>query len=279
MKSLQNYIKESLIIEKYGNYAGQIEFCLALADVLYEYDYEHETEPCEINTSDLDGFENIFFDKIVINFHQPTCCILNNKSIFNKETLKFDKIVLNIKDSDITNKEELLNILNHEILHAWDNFNSILRKSNKNLIDISNEKSYKKTIPLNSDNDIERFVKELLNRIHKVEQNAYLSEFAGTLNNKNIDSFEDAKKLFIKSSTYQMYETYFKIFNDFILNGSNKLKFKFTEIYNDINSVEWTEDKIFKKLNFKISQIREKINKRMGQLWCDYLENKLKNGK
>ena len=275
MKSLSNLVYENLIIEKYGNYEGQLDFCNELADVLFDYDYKHENDPIEIDTSELDGFENIFFDKIVINFHQPICAILNNKSKFDDKRKKFDKIVLNIRDEDLSNKEEFINILNHEILHGWDNFNSILKKSKITLSDEANKSSYKKTIPLKNDNDVVRFCKELLNRIHKIEQNAYFSEFGTTLFKKNVKSFEEAKKLFEQSSSYQMYETYFKIFDKYIVSGSNKIKYVFCSTYNNVNNIDWSEDKIFKKIQFKIKQIQDKLNKRMGQLWCDYLEKNM----
>ena len=142
------------ICERYGSYLGQKELILDLAKEMDLIISNNDPEDTFIlDKNDLSEYSNIFFNKLEIQFSNNTAYIPNKSNFINKDNL-FDKVFIYINPKIYNNYKSIAKALMHEILHAWDNYQSYIKNAKFNLHDLTKIGSkYSKT--LYNDNDIE----------------------------------------------------------------------------------------------------------------------------
>lgn len=275
-------IKESLnysiykILEKYGSYNGQINLVYFLAKHIYK-SYKSEYV---FHKNDLNDFPNIFFDKLIISISENDNGYLVNKSTFNKESKLFDKVVINLYDKEINDYHYIVETLVHELLHAYNEYQSYLSNSKIKIKELIDKDTYKKTIfSIYNGSEFPKFVcKKILNVLKKFEQNAYLSE----LNVVKFSSYKEAYQSFKQSPIWIMYLSLWNYLIELNTNGTIKDKELLKNEYNEINNSEKSFDYIFKKLNSQFIKVFRKIEKTIPKIvykkYEEYLNNKILEG-
>lgn len=259
-------IKESLnysiynILEKYGSYNGQLDLVYFLSKEIYK-----SNKVRFVWTKDkLKRYSNIFFGELIINISKNDTGYLIHKSTFNNETKLFDRIIINISNNDINNYHYIVENLSHELLHAYNEYQSCLHNSKIKVSDLVDQDLYQKTIfSIYNGEEFPRFAcKRILNVIRKCEQNAYLSE----LNFVKIDSYKNAYKSFKESQVWTMYVSLWNYLNELYNEGTNKDKELFKTEYNEITNSNKSFYYIYKKLNSQFEKIFRKIEKTVPKI-------------
>ena len=266
------------IDEKYGAYDGQTDLVIELAKTLSEdikaageeVDSEDFRIRYKIEKKDLEEyFANVFYDELIIKcYYSDVSGYQFESSNYNENTKTFDKviIILNILEC-IDNYENIVSILTHELLHAWEKYSRCVSKSKISLEDLLGDK-YEESITINkSDSTLEKACKAMIYITNSAETNAYMSELATLLDKQEtiIRSYDEALKLFKKTTTYKYYFGYYNYLN-------NKIddKEKFAEIYNRLSDTNYTFNKIYKILNNKFEKSINKILSRIPKIYYEY---------
>ena len=272
------------IYEKYGSYLGQKELVLDLAKEIYEIIYNQEPEDIiTVNKKDLSEYSNIFFNELNIYLnHKLTAYISNNSKFIDKDKV-FDKvdISLNIEDDGGNYKDVAIAIM-HEILHAYNDYQSYIKGAKFNLVELTdkNSKYFKTLFPDNiKEPNIKDVCKRICNNLSQFEQNAYLNELNIELETSDFDinkyhriedAYEAAYEIFINSNVWQQYSSlwYFlnKLKNE--LNDDSRQEFK--DEYNRINSTNLSFNRIYSKLDGLFNKILKTMEKRIPKIFRDY---------
>ena len=200
------------ILEKYGTYIDQKELIIELAKSIYDIVRNNEPEDTiELDKNDVEGFYNIFFNKLIIRMTKNTG-YLPNKSKYSEKDKLFDQVVIDIDTNEYKTYNDIVKCLMHEMLHAYNDYMSYLKDSRKTLKDIAGQtSSYAKTLDISNDASPSTICKRILNNIRKWEQNAYISELGTELESNKFefskykstnDAYKAAYDIFINSDTF-----------------------------------------------------------------------------
>lgn len=274
------------INEKYGSYIGQKQLIIDLSEAIWTTIYNNEPEDrFELDRADLDQYDNVFFDKLIIQLNNNESSFVPTKSKYNDKTNLFDIVFINMCYGDVKCYGDVCSILMHEILHAYNEYMSFVKKSRYKLWDLTNKNSaYAKTIQLNDKTTIENICKRILNNIRQFEQNAYISELAIELEKNKFDlskfkttndAFKAAKELFMKSDVWMQYVSLYNVLHT--INKNKSFQDEFAKSYNDINNTTLSFNKIYKKLNSVFDKILIKMERQVPKLFYDYYQEHLNN--
>lgn len=305
--SVLNDNYDGVLIESSGMYDGQSK----LIDVIFELFKIKMKEShsmifdIELTSDELINkykINNIFFNKIIIEYKKSPAmmsCFFDNKSIFNKETNMFDKVIIRLNKADIKTKQMFYSTLSHELLHAFELFkHNVNNKSSSDVIKSlisQNETSYKKAIELfGNDDTLSQVCANIYHDLQKFEINAYISELKSYLNSIDYNKIKNALKdnnndyniiinLLRKQDAYNRYIILYEyILKEVINSERKKLKFYniFYEIIKDDNS--WNKyksgsDKLIKHVLELLSNVINKINKKIPKIFADYVYNNENN--
>ena len=196
MKSLNQFIKESLIKENFGEFKNAQEVATKIIDDIKENENKNKLE---IDISEFD----LPFNTIALLLDKTSSNTLNAEynrleSNFNKYLISI-KIKYNEKDININN---LKKIIIHELTHAICDFN--LNKIGKTLYDLlyskhfkdleSNIKAYNSSSKLVVNNASNK-INEILYFLNTAERNAYLSRLKS-----DVYDILDKHKIDVRSS-------------------------------------------------------------------------------
>lgn len=269
------------ICERYGSYLGQKELILDLAkemDIIISNNDPEDTFILDKN--DLSEYSNIFFNKLEIQFSNNTAYIPNKSNFINKDNL-FDKVFIYINPKIYNNYKSIAKALMHEILHAWDNYQSYIKNAKFNLHDLTKIGSkYSKTL-YNDDKDISNICKRICNMVSQAEQNAYLNELTIELDLEKFDvtkyhsaeeAYKDAYDIFINSDIWYQYSGLWNWFSEFKNNSDKNEKELFTKTYNEINNTKYNFNKIYNKLDGLFNKILKKMELVIPKIFRDYYD-------
>lgn len=274
------------IYEKYGSYIGQKELIIDLTKEIYNIIQNHEpVDNIKLNKNDALNYDNVFFNTLEIQFtNNNTGYVVNKSKYLNKEN-KFDLVYIEISIDDYHTYKDIARCIMHEILHAWNHYQSYIKKSQFNLQELTNKNSaYYKTIFDGSINT-KNICKRICNNISKLEQNAYLNELNIELDINNFDiskftnindAYKEAYKIFKDSDVWQQYLSewnYIIYLNNQDRNSQERLDFQTT--YNYINNTELTFNQIYRKLNDIFNKILKKIESNVPKIFYDYYEEQM----
>lgn len=196
MKSLNQFIKEYLIKENFGEFKNAQEVATKIIDDIKENENKNKLE---IDISEFD----LPFNTIALLLDKTSSNTLNAEynrleSNFNKYLISI-KIKYNEKDININN---LKKIIIHELTHAICDFN--LNKIGKTLYDLlsskhfkdleSNIKAYNSSSKLVV-NNVSNKINEILYFLNTAERNAYLSRLKS-----DVYDILDKHKIDVRSS-------------------------------------------------------------------------------
>ena len=178
------------IIETNGSYIGQKELIIDLSKEIYLSIKNNEPEDTfELNKSDLEKYyDTIFFDKLIIQFDNNDTAYIANKSHYNDINKTFDVVYINLCPDDYKTYNSITSVIMHEMLHAYNHYQSYLKNSKFKLTDLTNKNSkYYKTIITNKYITPSNICKRIINNISQWEQNAYLNELTIELENNKFE--------------------------------------------------------------------------------------------
>ena len=269
------------IYERYGSYLGQKELILDLAKEMDLIISNNDPEDTFIlDKNDLSEYSNIFFNKLEIQFSNNTAYIPNKSNFIKKDNL-FDKVFIYINPKIYNNYKAIAKALMHEILHAWDNYQSYIKNAKFNLYDLTKIGSkYSKTL-YNDDKDISNICKRICNMVSQVEQNAYLNELTIELDLEKFDvtkyhsaeeAYKDAYDIFVNSDIWYQYSGLWNWFNEFKNNSDKNDKELFVKTYNEINNTDYNFSKIYHKLDGLFNKILKKMELVIPKIFRDYYD-------
>ena len=281
-----DYINESnqyLLLEKYGLYDGCIELVnFIIKKIKAKFNHKEQVFKLEFIKNNL-KFNNIFFKKLELTVefvkNITTNGLYNIDSKFDKETLLIDNVKIEIKLNINSFNHDIKSILYHELTHAWDDYNSYLQNKEGLLKVIKNTKYFNYQNGKLSKNNIKQILSDILYHLNDIEKNAYIAELRADLeNNKNIiHGPKEAYDIIKKSIAYKNVMTAKNIIDGLKNNEYNE---EITNVlynyYRELNEVDWSDNKIKKKLIWQIDSYIDKMNKIIPKMCLDFLNNNMK---
>lgn len=194
MKSLTQFIKESIIKENFGEFKNAQEVAAKIIDTIKENENKNKLE---IDVSEFD----LPFKTIVLTIDKIDYNDLNGSYLYKETDFILTKIYINITFNKLYEKD-LIKIMIHELTHAICDFN--LKKINKSLNTLllsnhfrnidANTNAYK-----NSSKLVSKRIANIQNKIfyflNDSERNAYLSRLKS-----DIFDILDKHKIDVRSS-------------------------------------------------------------------------------
>ena len=194
MKSLTQFIEESIIKENFGEFKNAQEVATKIIDAVKDNENKNKLE---IDVSEFD----LPFKTIVLTIDKIDCDNLNGSYLYKETDFILSKIYINITFNKLYEKN-LIKIMIHELTHAICDFN--LKKINKSLNTLllsnhfrnidANTNAYK-----NSSKLVSKRMANIQNKIfyflNDSERNAYLSRLKS-----DIFDILDKHKIDVRSS-------------------------------------------------------------------------------
>ena len=277
------------ILEKYGSYIGQKELIIDLAKEIYLTIKNKEPENTfELNKSDLEKYyDTLFFDKLIVKFDNYDTAYIANKSHYDEKTKIFDIIFIKLCPNEYNTYTSITSALMHEMLHAYNHYQSYFKNSKFKLTDLTNKKSrYYKTLITDNEVSVRNVCKRIINNISQWEQNAYINELSIELENNKFDfskynnintAYKAALKIFQNSDVWIQYSTLWNYIINLQYNGSEIDKTEFADTYNEINNTKLTYNKIYKKLNGVFNKILSHMETNVPKLFYQYYKEQLQS--
>lgn len=277
------------ILEKYGSYIGQKELIIELAKEIYLTIKNKEPEvKFELNKSDLEQYYGtLFFDKLIVKFDNDNTAYIANKSHYDENTKTFDVVFIKICPDEYNTYTSITSALMHEMLHAYNHYQSYFKKSKFKLTDLTNKKSrYYKTLITDNDFSVRNVCKRIINNISQWEQNAYMNELSVELENNKFDfsrynnindAYKAALEIFKNSDVWVQYSTLWNYIIDLQYKGLDSDKTEFANTYNEINNTSLTYNKIYKKLDGVFNKILSRMESNVPKLFYQYYKEQLHN--
>lgn len=278
-----DYILESHqyeLFEKYGIYDG----CQELVNHIIKkakskFKQGYILIKLDILGKDLNNFNNIFFEKLLLNIKISNNVsnggyISDKNNKLNKNN-KFDDIEIRYDINKNKFESDLRSLLYHELTHIYQNYCMLL--TNKSFYDLLNNQHYDNFIKgkMSYDN-IKQILSDVLYHINKTEQNAYISELQAELeNNKDIiNGPQEALNIIKNSVSYKNIMQAKEILYGLTDNSySEDIQNKIYDVYRELNECDWTNNKIKKKLINQIDKYILKVEKIIPKMCLNFLEN------
>lgn len=217
-------------------------------------------------------FNNIFFDKIEVNYKPQSNNHLGGYKI------KDNKVIININSDDITKYQSICGTISHELKHAWQDFKTDFSYNSPSII--SNSSQYKKIIKeLNNKDFTVSGAANYLYHIYKIESDAFSSEFSAELK----ININDNKPKFITDCIKYAEQT--NIFSDLIsyktlvekLNKNEEIfginRNNLVKEINNLSKKNYSWESFNKKIFRKIEKLFNKLCHNIATLFYEYKEN------
>ena len=207
------------ILEKYGSYIGQKELIIDLSKEIYLTIKNKEPEDeFKLNKSDLEQYyDTLFFNELIIKFDNNDTAYVANKSHYDEKTKTFDVVFIKFCPDEYNTYTSITSALMHEMLHAYNHYQSYFKNSKFKLTDLTNKKSrYYKTLITYNEVSVRNICKRIINNISQWEQNAYINELFVELENNKFDfskynninaAYKAALDIFQNSDVWLQYST------------------------------------------------------------------------
>lgn len=198
--------------------------------------------------------------------------------LYNVEDNKFEMVVVNL-GCVVRNKEDLRAQLSrefmHEMTHAYENLQRILKSGGHGLLDYALKSQYGRKLSLmfnrfdqltDEENDLLNDIFYSLYFISKPEINARLSEFYSEIRSNRLDNINQASNIIYKTNTWKEIKDAYKIID------SLEYAFNFDEknilyIINKLSKKKYRNYETFvKELKNKFLLIKNELFKKMAKL-------------
>jgi len=257
------------LYESFGNFKNTHKVLYHIIEVL-----KNEFKSQEIDCTN----DNVFFKKIkidIVNEDYISASYLN----INNDKIDIEILCLD-KEMFIDNIEEYTELILHELLHGYEDFNR--KTTNKpdifQLWNVDYEKSY---LNINNFDKIKRYISRCKYFLNSQERNAYFSslelsikkiikDYHITADNLDYEKFKHG----IKRET--LWEIYFDL-GTFILglnNINNEYKKEIEKQYNSLYNTNKSFNEIKKELNNKWKKFDHKFNQLIPKILCKNIQIK-----
>ena len=225
---------------------------------------------------------NVFFNEIELKINIKENSTSNggyeiNNSKINDDGL-LEKVVIEYDLNKQSWKEDLRSLLYHELCHAYDDYNSLLQNKGGLNVLHQNDNYANYLIGRQSTNDIIQIISDILYHIDDTEKNAYIAQLKSELINhkEKIHGPREAFNIIRQSVEYQNVMIAKEII--YALKNKKYNENVESEIYNTYRKLnkeatKWTNNKIQKKLIYKIDKYINKMNKMIPKMCLDFLNN------
>ena len=232
----------------------------------------------DYSESDFKNIDNIFFDEIEIHIGYSNnigANYDNNNAKINPKTYQLNIIQIEYfhNKSNQIDFYKIKNKITHEMLHAYDDYKSLIE--NGHLFDISKE-LLKKISILNINNENERYLRGVLYFTMDIEQHAFENELIDELeqHKEEIKNPNDALNVIRSSDIFKVYQNFLVKVNGYkkgLL--SNEDAEYIANTYNEIFDTDYSTDKVFSLLEKTINDSIKRFEGIIGQLCLEHLNN------
>ena len=179
---------------------------------------------------------------------------------------KFIEIIIYLDKDHIDN---IYSLIMHELIHAYDDYIHIKKsgfdyslynrskKQNSNIISKHNE----------DESLIETVCKDILYRLFKDEQTAYIGQLNGELKNKEYKDIKDVIKDLSETNIYWNYKQIYINYHNIL--KSKKYIEQFCNIYRKLNNTSKSNESIIKELNNRFNKFWKKFINHIYQIAND----------
>lgn len=270
-----NYGYMFLISEKHGVYDGLMEFVVAIAEQLAADIDGNEQVKYELSKEQLideEGksfFENIFFDKIIINASRDNddTAYLPAKSHYVDKTKSLDVVYIKINTKEDNDYDKLVRALAHELTHAYENYKRLLNGKDSLESIVKKGTRYYNAIDISDDGSLEDTIKKIEYRLTSFEKNAYLTELRVSLEGKKIRDYKQALSIFEKTDVWKQYMSIYSIINDKNVDWQD-----FCDTYNEEFDTNYTVSKFKKWFTNRVNKVYNKMMKLVPKVYFDCYE-------
>ena len=268
--------RNHLVLEKNGVYEG----CSELADIIskdikkrYEEDKSFEIR---YNKDDFKDIKNIFFNDLIIDCEfspeDDSGAEYEDNDSINKESMLFDEVYI---DVFLETPSNIKPILMHELTHAWNNYNMLLKDNIGFFLKATSPMYSKITDVSYEDDEFVSNIKQILYFTLKEERNAFIAQLSGELEKwkDKVKSPKDALQVLTKSDVYISYKRLLDFVNTYTDKSNTGFAAIIARAYNEICGTELTVGKVMKKLQFLMRKSMKKVDVTVGKLCVEKLNN------
>ena len=268
----RNIFNETLDLENDCLFKGQRELAIYVAEKILK-----EKSPYLVfYKNDLKNFENIFFEKLEIEYSTKNSGF-RSKVKFDNETKSFKtvEIVLNTEENKYEFFKHNVKTLIHELDHAYRDWESYVKNEKFHLYDFSRPGTrYYKSAKW--DNDFKNdYAKKLVYHLEEIEQSAYLSEIYNDLKDLKFKDYKQLVDLAEQySEAYQLYNMLLVSFSELVKNKkfSSVTLDDFCKQYNEITDTNLSNKEIVKEVTDKLSDYVSLMNKLLLNIYNENIK-------
>lgn len=262
------------VTEKYGLYDGQMEFCKKVAYEIYRTGKSYKKSYEQLSKNFDKG---IFFSYIEINYIPNVKNHYKLDSKLDKDTEKLDKIIIYLDSNRVTDREDILTKLVHEMTHAYGQYVSLLKNAPTDLKDIANSYCYRYLTSFdNTDNNVTKSLKGFLYACSSVEKQPFLNGLHTAIENLK-DKYKN------RVATYDEYLSEIRNMEEFkmladaakilgVLQKDSDESKTIVDIYNKANGTNLSKKKVENKIIFLVGKWFKKFKRIMAKAYYDYVE-------
>lgn len=271
MKSLLEYL-----LETRGLYDG----CIEQATIIYEKIVSEYNEEKEITfvfyKDDFKKTKNAFYKeahiKIVVDsdVRQVHARYSAWEDVTNYESFKYDPkekllnfISINVYIHDILDIEEIQSAIEHELGHAYDDYNRCVKKT-KSLAQVIRDSDYGKIANKSVNNRYTSFVKNIEYFTSEYEKNAFISQIIAIVR-KNASKFESLDDLYRYLQKNVNVSGIFDTIDAFYDYKDTHAWTYVTMAYNKLFEVDYEEQKVYSIISNKLNKFKSKLESHIRQ--------------
>ena len=261
----RNIFNETLDLENDCLYKGQRELAIYVAEKILK-----EKSPYLVfYKNDLKDFENIFFEKLEIEYSTKDSGF-RSKVKFDNETKSFKtvEIVLNTEENKYEFFKHNVKTLIHELDHAYRDWESYIKNEKFHLYDFARPGTrYYKCIQW-SNIAAKDYTKRIIYYLEEFEKSAYLSEIKNDLEDLSYNNYKELIDLAEQhSEAYQLYNNLLVSFAELVKHKKLTIRNnavtldEFCKEYNDLTEENLSNKEIIEHVIENLSQTIKFMNK------------------
>lgn len=261
----RNIFNETLDLENDCLYKGQRELAIYVAEKILK-----EKSPYLVfYKNDLKKFENIFFEKLEIEYSTKDSGF-RSKVKFDNETKSFKtvEIVLNTEENKYEFFKHNVKTLIHELDHAYRDWESYVKNEKFHLYDFSRPGTRYYKCTQWSNIVVKDYTKRVIYYLEEFEKSAYLSEIKNDLEDLSYNDYKELIDLAEQhSEAYQLYNNLLVSFAELVkhkkltIRNSTVTLDEFCKEYNELTEENLSNKEIIEQVIENLSQTIKFMNK------------------
>ena len=261
----RNIFNETLDLENDCLHKGQRELAIYVAEKILK-----EKSPYLVfYKNDLKDFENIFFEKLEIEYSTKDSGF-RSKVKFDNETKSFKtvEIVLNTEENKYEFFKHNVKTLIHELDHAYRDWESYIKNEKFHLYDFAKPGTRYYKCTQWSNIAAKDYTKRIIYYLEEFEKSAYLSEIKNDLEDLSYNDYKELIDLTEQhSEAYQLYNNLLVSFAELVkhkkltIRNNTVTLDEFCKEYNDLTEENLSNKEIIEHVIENLSQTIKFMNK------------------